>query len=65
MMLSSMPAPVKVEAAKWRRSRMRRAYVEICWADYYARAYDVPLEFAQAVIDVESGWHPYVISSEL
>jgi soluble lytic murein transglycosylase-like protein len=44
---------------------MRRAYVEICWADYYARAYDVPLEFAQAVIDVESGWHPYVISSEL
>jgi soluble lytic murein transglycosylase-like protein len=36
--------------------------IEICWADYYARAYDVPLEFVQAVIDVESAWQPYVIS---
>ena len=34
------------------------------WADYYARAYDVPLEFVQAVIDVESAWHPYVISTK-
>lgn len=31
--------------------------VELCWADYYARAYGVPLEFVQAVIDVESAWH--------
>ena len=38
--------------------------IEICWADYYARAYDVPLEFVQAVIDVESAWHPYVISTK-
>jgi soluble lytic murein transglycosylase-like protein len=37
---------------------------EMCWADYYARAYGVPLEFVQAVIDVESGWHPYVISTK-
>ena len=36
--------------------------MEMCWADYYARAYGVPLEFVQAVIDVESAWHPYVIS---
>ena len=35
---------------------------EMCWADYYARAYGVPLEFVQAVIDVESAWQPYVIS---
>ena len=35
---------------------------EMCWADYYARAYGLPLEFVQAVIDVESAWHPYVIS---
>jgi soluble lytic murein transglycosylase-like protein len=34
------------------------------WADYYARAYGVPLEFVQAVIDVESAWHPYVISTK-
>ena len=37
---------------------------EMCWADYYARAYGVPLEFVQAVIDVESAWHPYVISAK-
>jgi soluble lytic murein transglycosylase-like protein len=36
----------------------------MCWADYYARAYGVPLEFVQAVIDVESAWHPYVISAK-
>ena len=38
--------------------------VEMCWADYYAQAYGVPLEFVQAVIDVESAWHPYVISAK-
>jgi soluble lytic murein transglycosylase-like protein len=38
--------------------------LEMCWTDYYARAYDVPLEFVQAVIDVESGWHPYLISTK-
>ena len=38
--------------------------IEMCWADYYARAYGVPLEFVQAVIDVESAWHPYVISAK-
>lgn len=38
--------------------------VEMCWADYYARAHGVTLEFVQAVIDVESAWHPYVISAK-
>jgi len=38
--------------------------VEMCWADYYAQAYGVPLEFVQAVIDVESAWHPYAISAK-
>jgi soluble lytic murein transglycosylase-like protein len=38
--------------------------VEMCWADYYARTFGVPLEFVQAVIDVESAWHPYVISTK-
>ena len=37
---------------------------EMCWADYYARAYDVPIEFVKAVIDVESAWHPYVVSTK-
>lgn len=38
--------------------------VEMCWADYYSRAYAVPLEFVQAVIDVESAWQPYVVSAK-
>jgi hypothetical protein len=36
--------------------------VEVCWANYYAQTYGVPPEFVQAVIDVESAWHPYVVS---
>jgi soluble lytic murein transglycosylase-like protein len=32
--------------------------------DYYSRAYSVPLEFVQAVIDVESAWQPYVVSAK-
>ena len=38
--------------------------IEMCWVDYYARAYGVPPEFVQAVIDVESAWHPYVTSTK-
>ena len=38
--------------------------VEMCWVDYYARGFGVPIEFVQAVIDVESAWHPYVISAK-
>jgi hypothetical protein len=38
--------------------------IEMCWADYYAQAYGVPLELVQAVIDVESAWHPYVVSAK-
>ena len=38
--------------------------IEMCWAAYYSRAYGVPLEFVQAVIDVESAWQPYVVSSK-
>ena len=34
------------------------------WADHYARAYGVPAEFVKAVIDVESGWQPYAISTK-
>jgi hypothetical protein len=36
--------------------------IEMCWAEYYARAFGVPLEFVQAVIDVESAWRPDAIS---
>jgi soluble lytic murein transglycosylase-like protein len=38
--------------------------VEMCWADYYARTYGVPLEFVEAIIDVESAWQPDVVSAK-
>jgi hypothetical protein len=38
--------------------------VEMCLVDYYARGYGVPVEFVQAVIDVESAWQPYVVSAK-
>lgn len=38
--------------------------IAMCWADYYAGHYGVSLEFVQAIIDVESTWHPYVISTK-
>jgi len=34
------------------------------WADYYASRYGVPFEFVAAIIDVESGWQPFVVSDK-
>ena len=38
--------------------------IEMCWARYYAKIYLVPFEFVQAIIDVESGWQPNVVSAK-
>jgi soluble lytic murein transglycosylase-like protein len=34
------------------------------WAAYYAAVYHVPKELVDAIIDVESGWNPYVVSDK-
>lgn len=34
------------------------------WAVYYASAYRVPVELVEAIIDEESGWNPYAVSSK-
>ena len=34
------------------------------WAAYYARADGVPLELVEAIIETESGWQPYAVSSK-
>jgi soluble lytic murein transglycosylase-like protein len=34
------------------------------WVVYYARAYRVPVELVEAIIDEESGWNPYAVSSK-
>jgi soluble lytic murein transglycosylase-like protein len=34
------------------------------WAEYYARAYRVPVDLVDAIIDEESGWKPYAVSKK-
>jgi soluble lytic murein transglycosylase-like protein len=36
----------------------------MCWTEYYARSFGVPLELVQAVIDAESAWRPDAISTK-
>jgi len=35
-----------------------------CWAEYYAAVYRVPIELVEAIIEEESAWDPYAISSK-
>lgn len=34
------------------------------WVEYHSHAYEVPVELVEAVIEVESGWNPYAVSSK-
>ena len=34
------------------------------WAEYYAKAYRVPVDLVDAIIDEESGWNPYAVSKK-
>jgi soluble lytic murein transglycosylase len=34
------------------------------WAEYYAAVYRIPSELVEAIIDEESGWNPYAVSSK-
>ena len=34
------------------------------WVEYYAAIYLVPIELVEAIIDEESGWKPYAVSSK-
>jgi soluble lytic murein transglycosylase-like protein len=34
------------------------------WVEYYAAIYRVPIELVEAIIDEESGWKPYAVSSK-
>jgi soluble lytic murein transglycosylase-like protein len=38
--------------------------VSVRWAEYYAAMYQVPIELVAAIIDEESGWNPYAVSSK-
>jgi soluble lytic murein transglycosylase-like protein len=39
-------------------------YLSERWAEYYASLYRVPVDLVDAVIDEESGWVPYAVSSK-
>lgn len=39
-------------------------YLSARWAEYYASVYRVPPELVEAIIDEESGWNPYAVSSK-
>jgi soluble lytic murein transglycosylase-like protein len=49
-------------ASAWQAPDIRA--IEIGWANYYANRYGVPFEFVAAIIDVESAWQPYAVSSK-
>lgn len=34
------------------------------WAEYYAALYGVPVDLVDAIIDQESAWNPYAVSSK-
>jgi hypothetical protein len=34
------------------------------WAQYYAKAYQVPTALVEAIIDQESAWNPYAVSQK-
>lgn len=38
--------------------------LSVRWAEYYAAVYQVPVELVEAIIDEESGWNPYAVSSK-
>jgi soluble lytic murein transglycosylase-like protein len=39
-------------------------YLSERWAEYYASLHRVPVDLVDAVIDEESGWNPYAVSSK-
>ncbi|HYT20458.1 MAG TPA: transglycosylase SLT domain-containing protein [Candidatus Polarisedimenticolia bacterium] len=34
------------------------------WAEYYAKAYRVPVDLVDAIIEEESGWNPCAVSEK-
>lgn len=45
-------------------SARQRHDISMRWVSYYAGTYHVPVELIEAIIDQESGWNPYAVSSK-
>lgn len=61
LLLSLTPVTASAEL-----SRTQQKIHVLCarWAEYYATVYQVPVELVMAIIDEESGWNPYAISTK-
>jgi soluble lytic murein transglycosylase-like protein len=54
-----------VGTARAQVANMRQVrHLSTCWVEYYAATYRVPVELVKAIIDEESGWNPYAVSSK-
>ena len=53
-----------VEVARAQVVDHRVREVAASWAVYYAEIYRVPVELVDAIIDEESGWNPFAVSSK-
>jgi soluble lytic murein transglycosylase len=53
-----------VRGQQTRYSAERIRAISAYYAAHYAQHYSVPLELVEAIIEVESGWHPEVVSSK-
>jgi soluble lytic murein transglycosylase-like protein len=54
-----------IAAANTQRRPLEETRPELSnWVDYYAGQYGVAAELVEAIIDEESGWNPYALSSK-
>jgi soluble lytic murein transglycosylase-like protein len=57
VLLVAMASAQTVNVSRVHETSMR-------WVEYYAAAYRVPVELIEAIIDEESSWNPYAVSSK-
>ena len=59
-----LPVLLAVTARAQRPDVRQSRDISARWVEYYAAAYGVPVDLVEAIIDEESGWNPYAVSSK-
>jgi len=62
--ISLLATVLLAEPSAWGAQDTTTRQLSLQCADYYAHAYQVPLELVAAVIQVESGWNPHAVSDK-
>ena len=62
--ISLLAAAILAVPSAWGAQDMTTRQLSLQCADYYAQAYQVPLELVAAVIQVESNWNPDAVSDK-